>query len=119
MDDSGKIIGRHEVFAGFMCSALILGGFLVWASLGMMWFLIAPFLIVLGFLILIDDMTPSGRQPYMACLSGSFAVGCAVTVISYFNGFMGWIILIALALAAARIFRRFSGKARRRRAKHL
>jgi hypothetical protein len=84
-----------------------------------MWFLIAPFLIVLGFLILIDDMMPIGRQPYMACLSGSFAAGCAVTVISYFSGFMGWVILIALVLAAARILGRFSGKARGRRAKHL
>ena len=114
MDDSGKIMERHEVVAGFLCSALILGGFLVWASLGMLWYLIAPFLIVLGLMILIDDMAPVGRQPYMACLSVSFVAGCAVTVISFFNGFMGWIILIALALAAARIFRRFSPKGRRR-----
>ena len=117
MDDSGNILGRHEVVAGFLCSALILGGFLFWASLGMMWFLIAPFLIVLGFLLLIDDMTPIGRQPYMACLSLSFVAGCAVTVISFFNGFMGWIIIIALVLAAARILSRFSGKSRGRRAR--
>jgi len=99
----GKIIGEHEVVGGFLGAALVVGGFLAWNYLGLLWFITAPFLIVLGLLLLIDDVYPYGRQPYLMSESGGFIAGCILTVVSVFYGVVGWVLSTAFFLSVIKL----------------
>ncbi len=94
----GKTIGEQEVVGGFSCASLIAGGLVIWAAPG--WAVSAPILIVFGLLAFIDDIVPYGRQPHLASESGGFMVGILAVAVSFFSGFLVWLLAVAALLTA-------------------
>jgi hypothetical protein len=111
MPQWGKPAGRYEMISGFLCSILIFGGFLSINLMGWEWFFVGAFLVVMGLLLLIDDLFPYGRQPYMASESGGLIAGLVAYVISFAQGLVHWALLAAFLISAAKIIRRKKKKA--------
>lgn len=107
MPQIGGISGHYEIASGFLSAFLMVGGTFVWATpTNFYWFILAPFMMILGLITLLTDVFPFGRQPNLSSEIAGFIAGCISAALVLFSGYMSWFLTIATMIALLKILKK-------------
>jgi hypothetical protein len=106
----GKPFSYGELITGFLCGVLIVGGIFAFTLPGIFWSVAAWLILIFGILTLLDDIFPYGHQPNLGCELGGLTLGTSAVMVSFFIGFLPFLLALGVTLTIIKLVLKFWGK---------